>query len=213
MNEVLASGMAYLAVIFDGNMGWAIVALAVAVRCALLPLTLHMARRMLANQRTINTLQPQVDDIKQRLGANPKEMFAAISALYQQNGARLIDRSSIVGALAQWPIFLVLYKAISNAAAGSGSFLWMRSLASPDAAITGVVLALTALAAYYAPSAASETAVLMTLVQVAVTAFIIWKLSAGVALYWAASATVSALQTLILRLEQRRSADRVITAR
>ncbi len=206
MNEMLAWVMSGLAVQFDGNMGWAILVLALAIRLALLPLTLHLARRMRANQRIVQSLQPQVEAIKARLADKPAEMFAAISALYKANGASLFDRSTLIGALVQMPVFALVYKAIGNASAGAGPFLWMKSLATPDVLLSGVVLILTALSAYYMPSAAPDKAMLMVLIQVAVTALILWKLSAGVGLYWAASAFVSAVQTFLLRYEQRRVA-------
>ena len=204
MNEMLASLMSQLAVLFDGNMGWAILALALAVRLALLPLSLHLARRMRANQKIVASLEPQVAEIRKRLADRPAEMFAAMSALYKANGARLFDRSSLLGALLQLPVFGLLYKAIGNAGAGAGPFLWMRSLATPDAALTGIVLALTALSAYFMPSAAPDKAMLMMVVQVVVTAFILWKLSAAVGLYWAASSAVSLLQSGVLRFDERR---------
>lgn len=206
MNEILASSMSSIAMLFDGNMGWAILVLALTVRLALLPLTLHLARKMLSNQEKIKVLQPQVAAIKERLAAKPAEMFAAISALYKANGAHVIDRSSFIGLLVQLPVFGLLYKAISNASSGTAPFLWMKSLATPDAALTGIVLLLTAISAYYFPSAAGGPAMLMIAVQVLVTAFILWKLSAGLGLYWVASAAVGAVQTFVLRYERRRVA-------
>lgn len=206
MNELLASLMSSMASVFDGNMGWAILILALVVRLALLPLTLHLARKMLANQRKIKALQPQVEAIRQRLAASPREMMGEISRLYKENGAHILDRSSLIGMLVQLPVFGLLYKAISNAASGSGSFLWIKSLASPDAVLTAVVLVLTAIAAYYFPAAAPETAMLMIVVQVLVTAFILWQLSAAIGLYWAATSSVGVMQTFILRHEQRRMA-------
>lgn len=206
MHEVLASAMSEFSLLFGGSMGWAILALALAVRLALLPLTLNLARRMLANQEKIKALQPEVDAIKQRLAGKPQETFAAISALYRARGARVIDRSSVIGLLVQLPVFGLLYKAITSAGSGSGPFLWMKSLATPDAALSGLVLLLTAVAAYYMPSAAGGPAMWMIAVQVLVTAFILWKLSAGVGLYWLASATVSATQSLVLRRERRLAA-------
>lgn len=205
MNDILASSMSHLAMLFDGNMGWAILLLALTVRLALLPLTLHLARKMLSNQEKIKALQPEVDAIKARLAADPREMFTAISALYKKNGAHIVDRSSLMGALVQLPVFGLLYKAISNAVSGSGPFLWMKSLATPDAALTGIVLLLTAISAYYFPSAAADTATLMIVVQVLVTAFIMWKLSAGLGLYWAASAGVNTVQTFMLGHQRRRA--------
>jgi YidC/Oxa1 family membrane protein insertase len=205
MNEILASVMSHLALLFDGNMGWAILALALTVRLALLPLTLHLARKMRRNQKIIQSLEPQVAAIRERLADKPADMFAAISALYKANGAHMFDRSTLLGALVQVPVFGLLYKAIANAGSSTGPFLWMRSLATPDAALTAVVLVLTALSAYYMPSAAPDKAMVLVLVQVVVTAFILWKLAAGVGLYWAASSFVSLLQTCVLRFEGRRA--------
>ena len=58
MNEILASVMSGLALLFDGNIGWASLALALSVRLAL--------------------LQPQVEEIRKRLADKPADMFAAI---------------------------------------------------------------------------------------------------------------------------------------
>lgn len=206
MNELLASAMLQFSLLFDGSMGWAILVLALSVRLLLLPLTLRLSRGMLANQQKIKALQPQVDAIKARLADNPKEMWAAMSALYKANGARIMDRSSLAGLLVQLPVFGLLYKAIGSAGSGSGPFLWMKSLATPDAALTAIVLLLTAISAYYFPSAAGGPALFMIVVQVLATAFILWKLSAAMGLYWLASAAVGAVQTFVLRQERRRMA-------
>lgn len=204
MNDSLAFAMTQLASLFDGNMGWTILALAVLVRLALFPLTLRLARNMLANQKKIKALQPQVDAIKARHADDPKAMFAAISALYKENGARMIDRSSLLGALIQLPVFGLLYRAITTAS--TGAFLWMRNLASPDILLAGIVLVLTAIATYYSPTTAGETAMLLMAVQVVVIAFVLWKVAAGVGLYWAVSAFASVVQNLVLRVEERRLA-------
>jgi YidC/Oxa1 family membrane protein insertase len=202
MNDTLASLMAFLASLFDGSMGWAILCLALAVRLILLPLTLRLSRRMLANQQKMKALAPQVEAIRARLKDKPQEAFAAVSALYKEHGVQLFDRSSLVGALVQLPVFGLLYRTVSNASAGSGPFLWMKSLASPDAALTAFVLLLTGVAAYYFPSASADPSMLMVALQVAIMAFMLWKLSAGLGLYWAASSGVNVLQTVVLRRER-----------
>jgi YidC/Oxa1 family membrane protein insertase len=202
MNDTLASLMAFLASLFDGSMGWAILCLALAVRLILLPLTLRLSRRMLANQQKMKALAPQVEAIRERLKDKPQEAFAAVSALYKEHGVQLFDRSSLIGALVQLPVFGLLYRTVSNASAGSGPFLWMKSLASPDAALTAFVLLLTGVAAYYFPSASADPSMLMVALQVAIMAFMLWKLSAGLGLYWAASSGVNVLQTAVLRRER-----------
>ncbi|MFC5548094.1 YidC/Oxa1 family membrane protein insertase [Massilia aerilata] len=202
----LETSMSFLASLFDGSMGWAILCLALAVRFALLPLTLHMARKALANQQKIKALQPQVEAIRARLKDKPQEAFAAVAALYKENGVRLVDRSTLIGALVQLPVFGLLYRTISQASAGKGAFLWMKSLASPDAALTALILLLTGFAAWYYPSASADPSMLMVAMQVAIMAFMVWKLSAGLGLYWAASSGVNAVQTLMLRRERHRAA-------
>jgi YidC/Oxa1 family membrane protein insertase len=202
MNEFLDGLMSSLASLFEGNMGWAILLLALTVRLALLPLTLHLSRRMLINQRKIRNLQPQVDVIRERLKHDPQAMFAAVSRLYRKNGAHVIDRSSILGTLVQLPVFGLLHKTISNASAAGGSFLWMRNLASFDAALTGIVLLLTAIAAYYVPSGSNPPSTLMIAAQIAITAIFMWKMSAGLSLYWAASSGVGIIQNVVLRRQR-----------
>ena len=203
MNEFLDGLMSSLASLFEGNMGWAILLLALTVRLALLPLTLHLSRKMLANQQKIRSLQPQVDVIRERLKHDPQAMFAAVSDLYRQNGAHVVNRSSILGALVQLPVFGLLYKTVSHASAAGGSFLWIRNLASFDVALTAIVLVLSGIAAYYVPSGANAPSTLMVAAQIAFTAFFMWKLSAGLGLYWAASSGVSVIQNLVLRREQK----------
>jgi YidC/Oxa1 family membrane protein insertase len=210
MNDMLASLMYSLASFFGGTMGWAILLLALSVRLALLPLTLHLSRKMLANQDKMKALAPQVEAIRTRLKDKPREMMAAIALLYKENGVKVFDRSSLLGALIQLPVFGLLYRVVSKASAGSASFLWMKSLASPDAALTAIVLLLTGVAAWYFPSA-SDPSMLMVAIQVLLMAFMVWKLSAGLGLYWAASSGVNAVQTLILRRERKLTQPRRTT--
>ncbi len=208
MNDLLLAMMSNLSQLFGGNMGWTILILSCAVRFALLPLTLHLARKMLANTRKIKALQPQVDEIKARLAGQPQQMMAEVSKLYQDNGAKFIDASSMMGALIQVPVFGLMYTAIGNVAPGGGSFLWVRNLANPDLLLTGLVLAITALSSYYFPSMGGNAQTMMVIAQVVITGLFIWKLSAALGLYWLGSSIVGGVQTVVLQLEQRRAASR-----
>lgn len=204
MTDQLLLLMSNLAGLFHGSLGWAILALSLAVRLALLPLTLNFARKMQANQQKVKALQPQLDAIKARLHDQPQQMMAEVSALYQANGVKLFDRSSLMGILIQMPVFGLMYSAISKVSAQGGPFLWLKNLASPDTLLTAIVLAVTAISAYYMPSAGGTAQTMMIVIQVIVTALFIWKLSAGLGLYWLASGSVGLLQSLMLRFEQRR---------
>jgi YidC/Oxa1 family membrane protein insertase len=212
MNELLDGLMSTLASHLGGSIGWAILLLALTVRLALLPLTLYLSRRMLTNRKKIRDLQPQVDVLKERLKHDPQAMFTAVSELYRQNGAHVVDRSSILGALLQLPVFGLLYKTVKNASAAGSPFLWMRSLAGFDLGVTAIVLVLTGIATYYLPTDSNASATLMVVAQMAVTAIFMWKLSAGLALYWVASSSVSVIQTFVMRYEQRHNMQSAVTS-
>ena len=72
-------------------------------------------------------------------------------------------------------------------------------------ALTLIVLLLTGIAAYYVPSGSNPPAALMVAAQIAITAIFMWKLSAGLGLYWVASSGVSVIQNVVLRWEQKRA--------
>jgi YidC/Oxa1 family membrane protein insertase len=93
----------------------------------------------------------------------------------------------------------MLYSSIRTSLTSSSAFLWIRSLASPDLLLTLVILALTGVSAYLMPSASGQMRSALIVLQVLVTFFIVWKLAAGLGLYWAASNLVGIFQTLWLR--------------
>lgn len=193
-----------LAELFDGNMGWSILVLSVAVRLILLPLTLHLSRKMLKNRRKIMALRTQVDEIKGRLADEPKQMMKEISKLHRDNGAKLFDISKIQIALIQLPIFGMMYGAINKAGSLGNQFMWIKSLASPDAFLTGLTLCFLAIGAYFLPHIGGNYQVFLVVLQVTITGLCIWKLSAGLGLYWLGSSIVGAIQTSVLRLEHDR---------
>ena len=75
----------------------------------------------------------------------------------------------------------------------------MRSLASPDFLLTLVILSLTGVSVSLMPSASGQMRSTMILLQVGVTFLLVWKLAAGLGLYWASSSLVGKFQTLWLR--------------
>ena len=61
MHDLLAATLTYLVQLFGGSLGYAIVALSLGIRVALLPLTIPLARRALRNQAIARALQPEID--------------------------------------------------------------------------------------------------------------------------------------------------------
>jgi YidC/Oxa1 family membrane protein insertase len=100
----------------------------------------------------------------------------------------------------------MLYRAIGSAIVSGERFYWIRSLASPDAWLTVIVLALTAASAWFAPGMSDTARRTLIAVQLGITFFFVWKLAAGYGLYWASSSLLGLGQTLWLRHERVRVA-------
>ena len=199
MHHLLAATLVYLVQFFGGSLGCAIVALSLGIRVALLPLTLNLARRALRNQAIARTLQPEIEALKKRLQNKPDRLFEEIGKLYRKHHYNPFDLPALIGSFAQLPIFGLLYSTIRNALTANAAFLWIRNLASPDFVLTLVILALTAISAFVMPSVSRNARTTMMVIQVVVTSLIVWKLAAGLGLYWASSSLVGLFQTLWLR--------------
>jgi YidC/Oxa1 family membrane protein insertase len=205
MHNLLTATLAYLVQCFGGNLGYAIVALSLGIRVALLPLTIALARRAQRNQEILRTLQPEIDELKKRFAKKPERLWAEISQLYQTHHYTPFDLPTLIGSFAQLPIFGMLYSTIRGALTGNAAFLWIRSLAVPDFILTIVILGLTGMSAWLLPNTPDSARATMIIIQLAVSLLIIWKLAAGLALYWASSSLVGLFQTLWLRVPARQA--------
>lgn len=199
MHDSILALITYLAHQFGGSTGWAIVALSVGIRVALLPLTLRLSQRALRGQEIIRKLQPEIEELKKRFEKKPERLLEETMKLYRKHGYSPFDLPAMIGTFAQLPIFAMLYRAIGSALVSGERFYWIRSLAAPDAWLTLIVVALTAAGAYFMPNMSGGTRTMLIAIQVGVTFFIVWKLAAGYGLYWASSSAVGLLQTWWLR--------------
>jgi YidC/Oxa1 family membrane protein insertase len=199
MNEMISALLASLAHAFGGNLGWGIITLSLGLRIALLPLTLKLARRARRNQEIIKQLQPEIDQLKKRFEKKPERLFEEMQKLYRQHNCTLLDLPAIIGSIAPLPLFGLVYGAIRGSLTASSAFLWIKNLASPDGWLTLGILFLTGLSTYFLPSNSEPMRMTMIIIQVTVTFLIIWKLAAGLGLYWASSSLIGLFQTLWLR--------------
>lgn len=199
MHNLLSATLVYLVQVFGGSLGCAIVALSLGIRVALLPLTLKLARRALRNQEIARTLQPEIAELRKRFKHKPERLFEEIGRLYRKHNFSPFDLPAFIGAFAQLPIFGLLYSTIRNALTANRAFLWIRNLAAPDYFLTLLIVAMTAISAYVAPTASVNARTTMIVIQIAVTSLIVWKLAAGLGLYWASSSLVGLFQNLWLR--------------
>jgi YidC/Oxa1 family membrane protein insertase len=191
--------------LYGDSLGAAIVTLSLAVRLALLPLTLRIARRARAMQALVARMRPELERLRARYPRQPERLAREMRRLYARHGYHPVGRLELVGTLVQLPVFGGLYSALSQGLGAGGRFLWIANLSRPDAAL--IVLAVT-LAGAGAAAGANATApggraavVLSVCVTVLVTALFVSRLAAGLGLYWAASGAVGLAQSLIVRRE------------
>jgi YidC/Oxa1 family membrane protein insertase len=119
---------------WTGSSGLAIIIITIAVKLALVPLTLSSLR----SAKRMQELQPMIKDLQKKYGHDRQLLSAETMKLYQEQ--RVNPFGSCLPLLVQMPIFFGLYYAILNIAtngppAGSDfstSFLWIPNLALPD---------------------------------------------------------------------------------
>jgi YidC/Oxa1 family membrane protein insertase len=202
MNDMIIALLASLSQSFGGSPGCAIIILSLGIRVALLPLTIKLARRARRNQEIMRILQPEIEQLKKKFEKKPEQFFEEMSKLYRKHNCSPFDIPTLAGSFIQLPIFGILYSSIRSSLSANSVFLWIRNLASPDVWLTLTILSLTGISACLMPSSSAHTRNMLIVIQVIVTFLIVWKLAAGLGLYWASSGLVNLFQTLWLRQRQ-----------
>ena len=116
---------------YVGNFGWAVIAFTVAVRGALLPITLPSLRA----GKKMRELQPEIKELKKRFKDDAKGLQQAQMDLYKEKGV-----NPAAGCLPQIPqivIFIAMYRVFidllngDTAGLSSTNFLWL-DITQPD---------------------------------------------------------------------------------
>lgn len=102
----MINGLVFLYVIFFSNFGLSIIAFTVLVRVATIPLTLKQIRHM----RVMGTLQPKLQELREKHGKDSKAMSQETMRMYREAGVSPIG---CLGPLVvQLPIWIGLYQAL-----------------------------------------------------------------------------------------------------
>lgn len=201
--ELLRASIFSAAHVCGGSLGAGILIVSAAVRLALLPLTLRLARAARAQQIKMGALAPEIAEIKRRyaddLGAQGRE----IQALYAKNGIKMLTPSGIIGLLVQAPVFSGLYSAVRGGLGARVRFLWVGDLARPDTALLLGVAALTAWGMSVAPQTPGQNVNQTGLMIAAIgaTMLFFWSASSAAMLSIGANSLVTVLQNWILSRE------------
>jgi YidC/Oxa1 family membrane protein insertase len=194
--NALRGGLFALAHVWGGNLGWAIISLSVALRLALLPLTLRLARRALRTHAAIQRLQPELKRVQARYRDEPEALARETMALYRRHGVSVVDGKALLGGFVQLPLVLSLFSAVRQAAELGGRFLWIPSIARPDLAIAIAASSLTGLAV--ATSTQGTAARAAAVISMVFTFWVVSRIAAGVGLYWTAWGAVGLVQSVLV---------------
>ena len=191
-----------------GSLGAGVVCVSIALRLALLPLTLRLARAARDKQDRIAALKPQLDALQKRHAADPARLMRETQAIYAQNGIRFMSLEGVVGLLVQAPLLSGLFAAVRGGLGARVPFLWIGDLARPDGWLVGLVALLTG--AMFAiprqpPSPGAPSASAMALLGIVGTLVFMWSASSTVALSVGAGSLVSGIQGWLLSRDRARA--------
>lgn len=199
--ELLQAAVFALSHLFAGSLGWAVVALSLTLRLALLPLTLRLAHRALLQRRRMAALQPRVLAIRDRFRNDPTRQWQALHELYRREGVRVFDPAQLLGGLAQAPLYALLFAALRGGFGAGKRFLMIADLSAPSLGLGIVVAGLAAAAVVVGPQpeVARKVAVMPALLAGLAMVWFLSRTSALFALASGSAAVVNLVQSAWLR--------------
>jgi YidC/Oxa1 family membrane protein insertase len=174
--------------------GFSIVSLTLLLRTVILPITWPIAYRGSIRQKKMVRLQPELARLKAESGNEPHVYAQRMMKLYQDNGMTVMDWRSVLGSLVQMPLFLGMYQTL-RAGVNGARFLWVETLARPDA-VFAILAALTTMLMMAAnPDLPEQMRLILILVPSILAAIMALKFCSALAVYWTVSNCYSAIQT------------------
>jgi YidC/Oxa1 family membrane protein insertase len=201
--ELLRAVIFGVAQVCNGSVGAAVILVSLAIRLALLPLTLRLARRAREHQRRLRELRPELERLRRRYAADPEAMMRETAALFRRRGVKQVDAAGLLGGLVQTPVFAALYAALRRGMGSGIRFFWVADTSVPNLVLTLVVTAITAVSIVVAqPQDVTRATQMVSVVLVAgMTLWFLSTTSALFALSAGAGSLVGVLQAWWLRKE------------
>lgn len=182
-----------------GSLGLAIITLTMMVRLLLLPMTLKLSRRAIAQQRLLQKMQPELQLLRKKYAHDRRRLAQESTGLFKRNGAHPVDKHGLLGALFQLPIVLGLFAAVKRVAQLGGRFLWIVDLSKPDFVLTAIVAVLTYISMAISPNLTTNSKTFYAVLSASLTFFFLSRIAAGITLYWASYNAVGVLEKIVLR--------------
>jgi YidC/Oxa1 family membrane protein insertase len=210
--------MEWFAKLFNGNYGWALVAIVVIVRLILLPLMIDQMKKSTLGQERLSMIQPQMREIQRKMkAAKTQEEQAAISAqmmqLYRDNNISLTGGIGILPLLIQIPVFTGLYDAIRYSPDLAKATFFGVALGKPS-----MIVAILAFVVYLAqswlmmmgtPKAQRKQMGFAMMLSPIMILFISISASAGLGFYFLIGGIFAIIQTIFINAYRPRLKERV----
>jgi YidC/Oxa1 family membrane protein insertase len=179
------------------GLGFAIIVATLLMRAALLPVAGPIAYRGCIRQKKLARLQPELQRLKEQFSEKPDAYMQKIMVLYRKHDLSIVDAKSLLGAVAQMPIFLGMFQVLRQLGEGV-RFLWVPDLLRPDAMLAFVAGVTTALMIMLNPDMPEQMRMFMIVLPTIIVIVSALQFSSALAVYWATSNTFSAIQTFVL---------------
>lgn len=174
---------------YVGNYGFSIIILTILVRLALAPLTHYQMKSM----RKMQTLQPEINKIKNKYKKEPQLANQEMMALYKTH--KVNPASGCLPIIIQIPVFFALYSVLAQAIElrGAPFILWITDLSTKDPyKITPILMGVSM---YFQQKITPSTIdpkqrQIMNLMPIFMT-FLFLNFPSGLVLYWLVSNLLS----------------------
>jgi YidC/Oxa1 family membrane protein insertase len=181
------------------GLGLAIITATLLLRVLLLPISWSAAYRGCIRQKKMTKLQPELQQLKDKYATKPDVYIQQMREFYRKHELSLIDGKSLLGGLAQMPLFLGMFQALRNVGDGV-RFLWVPNLLRPDTLFALIAGATTALMIVANPDIPEQMRLFLIIVPSVIAIMAALKFCSALSLYWVASNCFSAVQTVVLHL-------------
>ena len=185
------------------GLGLAVIVATVLLRIVLLPVAWPMAYRACIRQKKLAKLQLELRALQERFRDEPEVYLRKMTELYKANQLAMVDARTLLGSLAQLPLFLGMFQVLRNTGDGV-RFLWIPNLLRPDIALAVIAGITTWLMMAVNPDLPEQVRIIMIVVPSIIAVVAALQFSSALAIYWATSNTFSALQTVALHAVVRR---------
>ena len=147
-------------------------------RSAFLPITWRGTYRADIRRQKLKRLEAALAALKKRLEADPQRYANEMMSLYRREGITLVDKTSLVGALIQLPVFLGIYQVL-RAIRSAGRFLWIANLSRPDSWLAMIAGAATVALMATNPDLPEHVRIMLILIPAVFTVLAALKFSAA----------------------------------